>query len=96
MYHGTQQIHKIIPHLDCVPWYTSGCRFRYHGTKNEALRYFLYKNEYKMAHRLTLLMNQRKQYKLECGTEHIYLPKTSFLTIEIFTNYLEYFSHGAL
>ena len=32
-----------------------------------------------------------KQYKLECGTEHIYLPKTSFLTIEIFTNYLEYF-----
>ena len=32
-----------------------------------------------------------KQYKLECGTEHIYLPKTSFLTIEIFTNYLQYF-----
>ena len=32
-----------------------------------------------------------KQYKLECGTEHMHLYKTSFLTIEIFTNYLEYF-----
>jgi adenosyl cobinamide kinase/adenosyl cobinamide phosphate guanylyltransferase len=32
-----------------------------------------------------------KQYKLECGTEHMHLYKTSFLTIDIFKNYLEYF-----
>ena len=31
------------------------------------------------------------QYKLECGTEHMHLYRTSFLTIDIFTNYLEYF-----
>jgi hypothetical protein len=31
------------------------------------------------------------QYKLECGTEHMHLYKTSFLTIDIFKNYLEYF-----
>jgi len=32
-----------------------------------------------------------KQYKLECGTEHMHLYKTSMDKIEIFTNYLEYF-----
>jgi hypothetical protein len=31
------------------------------------------------------------QYKLECGTEHMHLYRTSFLTIDIFKNYLEYF-----
>jgi len=32
-----------------------------------------------------------KQYKLECGTEHMHLYKTSMEKIDIFTNYLEYF-----
>jgi hypothetical protein len=32
-----------------------------------------------------------KQYKLECGTEHMHLYKSSFLTIDIFKNFLEYF-----
>jgi hypothetical protein len=31
------------------------------------------------------------QYKLECGTEHMHLYKSSFLTIDIFKNFLEYF-----
>ena len=32
-----------------------------------------------------------KQYKLECGTNHMHLYKTSMDKIEIFCNYLEYF-----
>jgi len=31
------------------------------------------------------------QYKLECGTEHMHLYKSSFLTPDIFKNFLEYF-----
>jgi len=31
------------------------------------------------------------QYKLECGTEHMYLVKPSIQSINVFTNYLEYF-----
>jgi hypothetical protein len=32
-----------------------------------------------------------KQYKIECGTEHMFLFKNSIEKIQIFTTYLEYF-----
>ena len=74
-----------------VNWHVSGIGKHLH-------HYIIYliRNDNGWERKITLDRNHSvnqtgKQYKLECGTEHMHLYKTSMDKIDVFANYLEYF-----